>query len=108
MLHMSELEERTLKTGREIVQRYNKIRKDWEVMNVHEKNKLYGTMDKGLLDEFISLLNMIGEHPYLRKTVEFLYFIDHCLPLDKCTCFVYSRENVSLSADIHQEAIRSA
>jgi len=42
-------------------------------------------MDINLVNRFIAWLQLIGHHSYLRKNVEFLIFVSHCLPIDKCT-----------------------
>lgn len=36
------------------------------------------------IDTFMKWLNQVGAQVYLRKTEDFMIFIEHCVPIDKC------------------------
>lgn len=41
------------------------------------------------IDTFMKWLNFIGSQPYLRKTEDYMIFIEHCVPIDKCKLLKY-------------------
>lgn len=74
-------------TGQYIRQEYLGLRND---------HRQWGKEKLGKLVEFV---NHLGEHPFLRKSVIYLTFIQHCLPLHLCTLYLIPREPKSLPAD---------
>lgn len=73
-----------METGKTVIDQYDYLVNQWRAMNENEENQIYGTMEMELLQKFIQWLNLIGHHSYLRKNTEFLIFVGHCLPIDKC------------------------
>ena len=55
-----------------------------EVCQMHQKISENRIMDQESLDDFVELLNLISAQPYLSKCEDFLLFIEHCMPTDKC------------------------
>lgn len=67
-----------------------------EVCQMHKKLSDYRIMDQDNLNDFVELLNLISAQPYMSKCEDFLLFIEHCMPTDKCKTERLFREYQSL------------
>lgn len=56
-----------------------------EVYIKHKKLTDSHLMDADRIREFEELLNLLAMQPFLSKCEDFLLFIEHCMPTDKCT-----------------------
>ena len=60
-----------------------------ELMNIHQK--LRGNIsfnDTRTMDMFVFYLNLLAKNIYTCKSQEFLLFIEHCAPVDKCISYI--------------------
>ena len=71
--------------------------------NVPRILELFGNLkmkvnyDKESMEEFMQFINLLADQPYMRKTEEFLLFLEHCMPIDKCMNIQILREYKGLS-----------
>ena len=59
-----------------------------QIMDYHKQLKGSFEFNQNSMGVFVEFINKLAENIYTRKTEEFLLFIEHCLPVDKCTCLV--------------------
>ena len=61
-----------------------------EVAALHKKLLKKPINDLEKIQEFENFLNLVAKQPFLNKCEDFLLFIEHCMPTDKCNTFNYS------------------
>jgi len=82
MEEMNAMRERQGNTTPELNQLYNKL-------------KGMQTGSPQFVDTFVRWLNLIGGQCYLRKTEDFMIFIEHCVPIDKWHMQIYQQEEIN-------------
>lgn len=53
-------------------------------MDLHKQLKDRFEFNQKSMDIFVNFMNKLSDNIYTRKAEEYLLFIEHCVPVDKC------------------------
>lgn len=63
-----------------------------EILFLHDRLTNNQQYNQQTIPDFLRYVNLLANHPYLRKSKNVLTFVDHCLPIDKCNSSTYLGE----------------
>lgn len=56
-----------------------------QIQELHQILKSSFEFNQKAMADFITFLNLLGKNIYTRKTEVYLLFLEHCVPIDKCS-----------------------